>query len=242
MITSEHYLSHPLARFPGMTFYIPTEGPASWQALLGDPDKHWKTGRSARTLAYCWESADGFPPEVAEVFNRSEEPGLHDLQFIAGFPEHKVPLPGGRRASQTDVFVLAHGQQGLVSIAVEGKVDEPFGDTVVNWLGMDPSPGKQERLTFLCDLLGITVDEVAPLRYQLLHRTASAIIEARRFSAGIAVMLVHSWAANSEGFADYAAFVTALGGSPEAESVTSATTVDDLYLGWVSGRPEWLTS
>ncbi len=224
-----------------MTFYIPTDGPASWQALLGDPDKHWKTGRSARTLAYCWESATGLPPEVSEVLDRSEEPALCELQFIAGFPEHKVPLPGGRRASQTDVFVLARGRQGLVSIAVEGKVDEPFGDTVANWLGTDPSPGKQERLAFLCDLLGITTEEATPLRYQLLHRTASAIIEARRFSAGTAVMLVHSWAANREGFDDYSAFVTVLGESPEIETVTGVTTVDDLYVGWVSGRLEWLT-
>jgi len=34
-----------------------TSGPEDWQALLADPTKHWKTGCSARTLAYCWEEA-----------------------------------------------------------------------------------------------------------------------------------------------------------------------------------------
>ena len=235
-------VSHPSDRFTSMNFYTPTDGPTAWQALLGDPIKHWKTGRSARTLAYCWESAKGFPPEISAVLNTSAYDDLHDLQFVAGFPEHEVPLPGGRRPSQTDVFVLATGSAGLVSIAVEGKVDEPFGDTVVDWLGPDPSRGKQARLAYLCDLLGITTNDALTLRYQLLHRTASAIIEATRFKAGPAVMLVHSWAPNLEGFDDYSAFVNTLGGSPEVDAVTRVTTVNDLYIGWVRGEPEWLTS
>ena len=229
-------MSHPSDTFKCMNFYIPTDGPSSWQALLGDPVKHWKTGRSARTLAYCWDSAEGFPPEVSAVLDASSYDELHDLQFVAGFPEHEVPLPGGRRPSQTDVFVLATGSAGLVSIAVEGKVDEPFGETVVDWLGSDPSPGKRKRLEYLCDdLLGITTQDALVLRYQLLHRTASAIVEATRFKAGPAVMLVHSWAPNLEGFDDYSAFVNALGGSPEIDSVTRVTTVNDLYVGWVRG-------
>ncbi len=225
-----------------MSFYIPTEGPASWQALLGNPETQWKIGRSARTLAHCWESAKGFPPEISATLDGSPHPELHALQFVAGFPEHKVPLPGGRTKSQTDVFVLATGSDGLVSMAVEGKVDEPFGDTVVDWLGEHPSPGKRERLAYLCDLLGITTGDAHGLRYQLLHRTASAIIEAERFSARTSVMLVHSWAPNLEGFSDYSAFVEALGGSPEVDSVAKVTSVDGLYLGWVRGEPQWLTS
>ena len=225
-----------------MNFYIPTDGPSSWQALLGDPVKHWKTGRSARTLAYCWESAKGFPPEISSVLGASPYADLHDLAFVAGFPEHEVPLPGGRRASQTDVYVLATGSAGLVSIAVEGKVDEPFGELVVDWLGYDQSPGKPTRLSYLCDLLGITTDDAMGLRYQLLHRIASAIIEANRFKAGPAVMLVHTWAPNQEGFDAYSTFVNALGGSPEVDSVTRITTVNNLFIGWVRGEPEWLTS
>jgi len=224
-----------------MNFYIPTDGPAAWQALLGDPEKHWKTGRSARTLAHCWESAKGFPPEVTAALDASPYAELHGLQFVAGFPEHEVPLPGGRRPSQTDVFVLGTGSDGLVSIAVEGKNDEPFGDTVDAWLGTDPSSGKKTRLTYLCDVLGITTDDASVLRYQLLHRTASAVIEMERFDAKAAAMLVHSWAPSREGFDDYSAFVSALGGSPALDSVTSVGAVGDLYVGWVRGMPEWLT-
>ena len=51
-----------------------TSGPDDWRALLADPAKHWRTGYSARTLAHCWEVANGFPPEVAKAFEQTDEP------------------------------------------------------------------------------------------------------------------------------------------------------------------------
>jgi len=222
-----------------MTFYFPGTGPESWQTLLADPVKHWKTGRSARSLAHCWEAASGFPSEVAEVLDGSTCEPLVNLEFVAGFPEHQVPLPGGRRPSQTDVFVLARGSQGLVAIAVEGKVDEPFGATVEEWLGADPSEGKLQRLAYLIDLLGLDHPTSLGLRYQLLHRTASAVTEARRFDASAALMLVHTWAQNDEGYADYRDFTAAIGGEPEINSVT-VTNVPALHVGWARGDPRWL--
>ena len=56
-----------------------TSGPDDWKALLADPVKHWRPGYSARTLAYCWEAADGFPPEVAQALSQSDSPLLADL-------------------------------------------------------------------------------------------------------------------------------------------------------------------
>ena len=225
-----------------MSFYTRTNGPGSWQALLGDPVKHWKVGRSARTLAHCWEDAGGFPPEISAVLDGSGIEALQNLTFVAGFPEHEVPLPGGRRPSQTDVFVVARGVTGLVSIAVEGKVDEPFGRTVTEWLSDNPSPGKRERLAYLIELLRLDVEAVSDLRYQLLHRTASAIIEAGRLNAGTSAMLVHTWAPNLEGFDDYSMFVAAMGGQPAVDEVTKSASRRDLHLGWIQGDPSWLTA
>jgi hypothetical protein len=48
-----------------MGIYRRTHGPESWQELLADPQKQWVTGYSARTLAHCWEDAEGLPPEIA---------------------------------------------------------------------------------------------------------------------------------------------------------------------------------
>src|SRR5687767_6425277 len=82
------------------------------------------------TLARSWQEANGFPPEVRATFAASSDPNLRTLEPLLVIPEFKVPLPGGDRASQTDVFVLARGTTGLVTIAVEGKVDEAFGPTI----------------------------------------------------------------------------------------------------------------
>ena len=131
-----------------------TSGPGDWQALLADPVKHWRPGYSARTLAYCWEAADGFPPEVAEALSQSDSPLLGGLTPVLAVPEFKVPLLGGVRASQNDIFVLARSVAGPVSIMVEGKVNESFGPTLQGWISQS-SPGRQERLRFLMRLLGL---------------------------------------------------------------------------------------
>jgi len=56
---------------------------------------------------------------------------FHSIEFLLGIPEHQVSLPGGSTASQNDIYVLAKSSRDeLISIAVEGKVSEPFGDLV----------------------------------------------------------------------------------------------------------------
>jgi hypothetical protein len=97
-----------------------TSGPNDWQTLLADPVKHWKAGYSARTLAHCWEAADGFPSEIAQALSQTTDALLANLMPLLAVPEFKVPLPGGARASQNDPFVLARSSSGPVSIMVRG--------------------------------------------------------------------------------------------------------------------------
>jgi hypothetical protein len=73
---------------------------------------------------------------------------------VLGIPEFKVQRPGGERASQNDIFVLARAPAGQVSIMVEGKVEESFGPLLGDWLE-EASPGKRERLAFLLETLGL---------------------------------------------------------------------------------------
>jgi len=40
--------------------YKRTQKADDWKQLLADPEKHWKTGFSARTFAHCWEEANVF--------------------------------------------------------------------------------------------------------------------------------------------------------------------------------------
>jgi hypothetical protein len=232
-----HSAPHDVAR----CFYAPLARAEEWQRFLAKPDLHWKTGYSARSLAYSWTEAQGFPEEVASLFHASGEPALQDLMFLLGIPEHEVALPGGRRASQNDVFVLARGSEGLVCIVVEGKVAESF-DLPVDQRFATPSPGQQERLRFLLDLLELERDAVGSIGYQLLHRAASGILEAQRFGARHAVMLVHSFSQELAHFADYAAFARLYGCSPEPLKIVRAGELGgvNLHLGWVVGDPEYL--
>ena len=48
---------------------------------------------------------------------------------------------------------------------VEGKVSEPFGDTMDRWLGNDPSSGKRNRLNYLLSLLELLDTDVTKIRY-----------------------------------------------------------------------------
>lgn len=92
------------------------------------------------------------------------------------------------------------------------------------------------RLDSLCKTLSLPSDKAKSLRYQLLHRSASAIYEAKRYRTDIAVILVHSFGNPKDGFSDFAAFLRALG----ADEVTPGTLAGafpcdgvSLYAGWV---------
>ena len=181
-----------------------TAGPDDWRVLLSDPVKHWRSGYSARTLAYCWEAADGFPPEVAQALSQSDSPLLADLTPVLAVPEFKVPLLGGVHASQNDIFVLARSAAGPVCIMVEGKVNESFGPILHGWISQG-SPGKQERLRFLMRLLGLSIEPQGAIRYQLLHRATSAIITGEQYHAAAAILVVHSFSEALAGWPDYQA-------------------------------------
>jgi hypothetical protein len=220
--------------------YVPAKIPEDWKPFLAKP-WHWKTGRSAKALAYCWQGAQGFPESVLKAFRNSKLKLFSNVEMLAAFPEYKVSLPGGDTASQSDLLVLSRGNSQLVVIAVEGKVDEAFDMVVGKWR-KHPTRGNPERLAFLLGELELKGKNVDSLRYQLLHRTVSALITARRFAARNALMLVHSFSPEHKWFEDYSKFVEALGGRPSLDSVTHIRSVNrvNLYLGWATGEPKYL--
>ena len=224
-------------------FFMPTNGPDVWQGFLSSPATQWRTGYSAKTLAYCWEAARGFPESVNRVFSDSGYPVLRDMEFIHGLPEYQTFLVGGRRPSQSDIFILARSEKELICLTVEGKVNEEFGPLVADWRE-DGSPGKQARLVDLRKRLRLSRKQVDHIRYQLLHRTASSLIEAERFHATSAVMLVHSFSEEHRWFEDYQAFIGLFGKTAEPDSVTYIGRKHGiaLYTSWVVGEPEFLAA
>ena len=215
-------------------FFVPANSPEDWKQLLAQPEKHWRTGYSAKSLAYCWQVADDFPKSVKMAFTSSNIPPFQNIELIAAFPEYKVALPGGRRASQNDIFCLAKAGDNLVSVMVEGKVSESFGELIKNWKS-EYTPGKQARLSFLCELLGVDANKMDTIRYQLVHRTASAIIEAKEFNAKNALMLVHSFSQNNDGFDDYCQFLALFGVIGKINALVFAKNINGigLYFSWV---------
>ena len=218
--------------------YIPTSSSDDWRKFLAEPEKQWRSGYSAKELAECWEHSDGFPLEFQKLFSSSKNPAVHELELLLGIPEYQVDLPGGRRPSQNDLFVLARAKDcQLVSIMVEGKVSEPFGDTLEIWL-KDASEGKKKRLEFLCDTLGLLSMPPLNIRYQLLHRTASAIIEAKRFNARYAMMIVHSFSSVHKWYSDYQDFLHLFGLASKPNELIEIKESEgiQLFTGWVSGK------
>jgi hypothetical protein len=220
--------------------YIPATKPEDWKSLLADP-KHWRQGYSAMALAYCWQNANGFPTSIKRVFNKSKNKLFNNVDILLSIPEYKVGLPGGARASQNDIFVLAKSKGQLISIMVEGKVDEKFGPLVSEWF-KKPSQGKKKRLAFLCKEIGLKQSMVSNIRYQLLHRTASAIIEAKKFNALNALMLVHSFSPENLWFDDYAAFLSLYGIEAKLNQIHEAGNFDkiNLFFSWIKGEKKYL--
>ena len=220
--------------------YAPASGLATWRSMLADPERQWVRGASAFETAVFWErgagNRRGLTPELAALLDKS--PAWHDSTVLGAFPEHRVALPGGSRASQNDVWALLKGPTGLLSLAVEGKAGEPFGETVEEWT-KDASDGKAERLEHLAGWLGLKTPVDGQLRYQLLHRTASALIEARRTSAVSAGVVVLSFRDDPKSKDDFAHFCKALGvtfqvGEPLwAQNVRSSP----LFLAWLDLPP-----
>jgi hypothetical protein len=187
-------------------------------------------------LAIAWElgasSARGLPLDVERVLD--SHPATRGASLLFGIPEHRVSLPGGSRASQTDLWAVMKTGQDWVSMAVEGKAGEAFGPTVSDWFS-EPSEGKKVRLAALCDLLGMELASASPLRYQLLHRTGSALLEAERIGARVAVVLIHNFRADTTCWPDFERFVTQLGETPTRGGLCEVRRQKEprLLFGWV---------
>lgn len=214
--------------------------PNEWKVPRG----HFKPRRSAYELAHRWHGTGRFPDEVAAALDAV--PALAGAEVVDARPEYPVRLPGGGHTTQIDLWVHAHSGAGNVSIAVEGKVAEPFGPRVRTWLEpvarsrggapAGPSAGKRQRLNHILDLLRLREEQVMDLHYQLLHRTASALLAPG--PTDHAVMLVHSFGPPSNrSFHHFCSFAAALGARAERGCIVPVPgrVAPSLHLGWVDG-------
>lgn len=184
--------------------YTPTKGKCDWGRVV--PKLHWKPGKSACRIASAWEKSNpNLPPEISGLFDAP-------VKLLIATPEHNTPLKGRGGASRTDVFALVCKNGEKCALAVEGKVEEPFGnETVEEWLkSKNHSDNRITRLSHILCQLDLSYQEAKDIPYQLLHRTACAVIEAKRFGVPCAAMVVHSFSCHPNGFGDFENLLCAL--------------------------------
>lgn len=199
---------------------------------LGAPH-HWKEGRSAKCLTDQWWLENDLPPSIRAILCQATE--WRQTELLDAFVERCTNLGDGRGShSQSDLLAIVGLGSELGVLCIEAKVDEGFDRTVADWLKSD-SPGKRARLTRLCQTLRLQERAAAPLRYQLLHRTVASIIEAKRYRASHAAMIVQSWSSGLDGFDDFVAFFAAVGVEVREPGVLS----DALMLDGVQLRTAW---
>lgn len=194
------------------------------------------------SAAACWEdNQPKLPPEISALLESCNDPSISRLELLLAIPEWEVELPGGDTVSQTDILALTRNQSGLVVLGVEAKVDEPFGPT----LGEKKSgatKGQLERISYLENELGRTTPFQDKIRYQLLHRTVSALLTARVFHAPVAVMLVQSFSPESKWRDDFDAFCSGLKSKNIADGMYEILGIAGprLFIGWCKGDPKYL--
>ena len=219
--------------------YKPTKGPECWKGFLAKPQLHWKSGRSAKSMAYAWEHYRGLPERIAVALSSISE----DIEPLIVIPEYKVALPGGGRKSQNDAFLLSRLGERTACIMIEGKVSEPFGPDLKTWLEPQ-TKNKMIRLDGLTQILCLEAKPPEHIRYQLLHRTASALITAQKFKTHLAIMLVHSFSQKHEWFDDFKHFAALMqtSNTPKIGAIEKVGTKTDipLYIGWVNGEKRFL--
>lgn len=216
--------------------YIPAKDLDDWRRLLADPEAKWRDDRSAELLARAWMEADGFPLAVKRALHNSGHELFRDMRILLAIPQYMVPPPGDSAATKSDLFVLAESTGQLTAFMIEARGSESFGPTVSEWLQQDATEAEKSQLEYLNSTVGLQEQQISDIRYRLLQSTASALIEAGRYRANNAVMLVHSFSENYLGSDDFVAFAKCYGLTPEPNRLHFIGYVNKirLFLGWIA--------
>jgi hypothetical protein len=192
------------------------------------------------SAAACWEDSEPhLPSEVLDVLESGNDTA--NLELLIAIPEWEVELPGGDTASQTDVLAITRNASSLVVLGVEAKVDETFGPTLEE-KKTKASEGQLSRISYLERELGRTIPFEGDIRYQLLHRSVSALLTARAFYAPVAVMLVHSFSPDSVWRTDFDRFCQTLQCKKLSRDLCEVPNVEGarLLIGWCKGNKKYL--
>jgi hypothetical protein len=197
--------------------------------LSEDKRYQYQRGRSMAEAARCWVAAgERLPASIAKATGSDE--------FIDAHFEYPTAVWGGGN-SMTDIMVYV--PNGVV--AIEAKVDEPFGELVETWIfeeeqkNVRSPPHRTSVIQDYARAFQIRSPQLLHLRYQLLHRTLSAALTARERDVSLAWMIVQAFPsdvsadAHQTNRSDISKFVSLVGNAPTIEGVC-------VQLAWVSEK------
>jgi hypothetical protein len=160
--------------------------------------RHWKDGRSAKELARSWFRKDcASPPEELRLL--LEGAFGTEMMFDEATPECIIEpddFKGEHR--NCDLVVLCRAGTQHITINIEAKADEPFGDTTVGDYydrtadSRSNVPARIRHLS-LAFFGRLPDEEVRKLQYQLLHAAAATLIEAAANRTELGLFLVHEF-------------------------------------------------
>lgn len=167
----------------------------SWKTAFieVDKEKNWEEGRSACTLAKYFttpniEESYGIK-KIKEYF---EALGFSNPRFESAEIEHPSPFDEYSRPRMQDLVIKGESENGRILACIEAKVDEKFGNEVLNQAYKNakqykikhPNSNRQNRIEKLCkNYLNVSAESINSepennIRYQLLHYLAGSICEA----------------------------------------------------------------
>ena len=164
-------------------------------------DYQWEPERSAMELAKSWfrQSSASAPKELLQLLYSSAR--LKGLRLIRGVPEHVTSLPERGEGRNHDLWLLGRTDQEQITICIEAKADEPFGnETVAEYRlsankrrGSGESTRVPERIDQLLALVPASDHQWDKIRYQLLTAICGTAIQAQRDGSTLAVFVVHEF-------------------------------------------------
>lgn len=170
----------------------------SWKTAFieVDKEKNWEEGRSACTLAKYFttpniEESYGIK-KIKEYF---EALGFSNPRFESAEIEHPSPFDEYSRPRMQDLVIKGESENGRILACIEAKVDEKFGNEVLNQAYKNakqykikhPNSNRQNRIEKLCkNYLNVSAESINSepennIRYQLLHYLAGSICEAKKY-------------------------------------------------------------
>lgn len=168
----------------------------SWKTAFieVDKEKNWEEGRSACTLAKYFttpniEESYGIE-KIKEYFKAL---GFSNPRFEFAEIEHPSPFDEYSRPRMQDLVIKGESEKGRILACIEAKVDEKFGNEVLNQAYKNakqykikyPNSNRQNRIVDLCKkYLDVNPEDIKPkdktnIRYQLLHYLAGSICEVK---------------------------------------------------------------